>query len=173
MAGFYNDGEQMLRPGVYMRIVNGGETSTAPAFQQVIPTPPTDPAPTTYLYNGIELPALPEWDKQTYPYAFIEHEHNGSNSALYISTKPLVCKYVKGYGNTLYPEDDSKLSYKEGYLRRNKELVTDFEFYSEYENRSRIEFVGQDNIIWANHTIMDRDDGHTVVEATDPIPVYE
>ena len=24
-----------------------------------------------YLYNGIELPALPEWDKETYPYAMI------------------------------------------------------------------------------------------------------
>lgn len=24
-----------------------------------------------YLYNGVELPALPEWDKATYPYAVI------------------------------------------------------------------------------------------------------
>lgn len=24
-----------------------------------------------YLYNGVELPALPEWDKETYPYAYI------------------------------------------------------------------------------------------------------
>lgn len=26
----------------------------------------------TMLYNGVELPELPEWDKDTYPYAFIE-----------------------------------------------------------------------------------------------------
>ena len=26
-----------------------------------------------YLYNGVELPALPEWDKETYPYALIDH----------------------------------------------------------------------------------------------------
>ena len=26
-----------------------------------------------YLYNGVELPALPEWDKEQYPYAFITH----------------------------------------------------------------------------------------------------
>ena len=24
-----------------------------------------------YLYNGVELPALPEWDKTVYPYAYI------------------------------------------------------------------------------------------------------
>lgn len=24
-----------------------------------------------YLYNGVKLPALPEWDKETYPYAVI------------------------------------------------------------------------------------------------------
>ena len=24
-----------------------------------------------YLYNGVELPALPEWDKEAYPYAYI------------------------------------------------------------------------------------------------------
>ena len=27
-----------------------------------------------YLYNGIELPALPEWDKETYPYAYITND---------------------------------------------------------------------------------------------------
>lgn len=27
-----------------------------------------------YLYNGIELPALPEYDKTLYPYAFIVHD---------------------------------------------------------------------------------------------------
>jgi hypothetical protein len=25
-----------------------------------------------YLYNGVELPVLPEWDKKTYPYATID-----------------------------------------------------------------------------------------------------
>ena len=31
---------------------------------------------TKYLYNGIELPALPEWDKSKYPYAFIANTAN-------------------------------------------------------------------------------------------------
>lgn len=30
----------------------------------------------TALYNGVELPALPEWDKETYPYAYIDKLFN-------------------------------------------------------------------------------------------------
>ena len=29
---------------------------------------------TMYSYNGTVLPALPEWDKETYPYAYIRYE---------------------------------------------------------------------------------------------------
>lgn len=29
------------------------------------------PSPTIVTYNGVELPELPEWDKETYPYAYI------------------------------------------------------------------------------------------------------
>ena len=29
------------------------------------------PEPVAYLYNGVRLPALPEWDREKYPYAFI------------------------------------------------------------------------------------------------------
>lgn len=32
---------------------------------------------TKYLYNGIELPALPEYDKTAYPYAVIEKSQYG------------------------------------------------------------------------------------------------
>lgn len=31
-----------------------------------------------YLYNGVELPALPEWDKESYPYAIITRPVLGS-----------------------------------------------------------------------------------------------
>ena len=32
---------------------------------------PTEKTPVAYLYNGVRLPALPEWDKEKYPYAYI------------------------------------------------------------------------------------------------------
>lgn len=37
-----------------------------------------------YLYNGTRLPALPEWDKETYPYAVIESS-DSTNYYLYVT----------------------------------------------------------------------------------------
>ena len=48
-----------------------------------------------YLYNGIELPALPKWDKETYLYAYIGLHvlTNGrSRYYLYLSTQPFFVK---------------------------------------------------------------------------------
>ena len=35
------------------------------------PLPISQKEPVAYLYNGVRLPALPEWDKEAYPYAVI------------------------------------------------------------------------------------------------------
>lgn len=32
--------------------------------------------PVAYLYNGVRLPGLPEWDKVKYPYAFIASQNS-------------------------------------------------------------------------------------------------
>lgn len=39
-----------------------------------------------YLYNGVELPELPEWDKETYPYAFMRQ--TTITTLLYVSSAP-------------------------------------------------------------------------------------
>ena len=64
MAGFYNDGEQKRRPGVYIRIVNGGDDISAPAYPQVTPepTPPTgdtDGITVAYDASGLATLAVP------------------------------------------------------------------------------------------------------------------
>ena len=35
------------------------------------PLPEVQKQPVAYLYNGVRLPKLPEWDRETYPYATI------------------------------------------------------------------------------------------------------
>ena len=35
---------------------------------------PQGKEPVAYLYNGVRLPKLPEWDRVAYPYAFISNE---------------------------------------------------------------------------------------------------
>ena len=46
-------------------------------------------APIAYLYNGVQLPKLPEWDKSKYPYAVIVLDINDIYN-LFISTKPII-----------------------------------------------------------------------------------
>lgn len=46
-----------------------------------------------YLYNGVELPELPEWDKEKYPYAYIGRGQNmffEYQYTLYLTEKPLL-----------------------------------------------------------------------------------
>ena len=47
-----------------------------------------------YLYNGVELPELPEWDKNTYPYACISHCYGDTYQFEVFKTKP----YADNYG---------------------------------------------------------------------------
>lgn len=35
------------------------------------PLPEVQKEPVAYLYNGVRLPALPEWDREKYPYAYV------------------------------------------------------------------------------------------------------
>lgn len=37
------------------------------------PLPEVQKEPVAYLYNGVILPALPEWDRETYPYLVIDY----------------------------------------------------------------------------------------------------
>ena len=52
MAGFFYDGERKPRPGVYLRIMNRGADSTAPAYPQVTPTLPPAPSKTMLLKDS-------------------------------------------------------------------------------------------------------------------------
>ena len=61
---FYHRGEQKKRPGVYIRIVNsGGSSSSAMNFPQVQPTPPTpdetDEISVGYNSSGIVTISIP------------------------------------------------------------------------------------------------------------------
>ena len=40
-----------------------------------------------YLYNGLELPALPEWDKSAYPYVVLTKHATGGDIGLYALPK--------------------------------------------------------------------------------------
>ena len=53
MSGFYNNGERKLRPGVYMRIVNSGDTSLLSVIPPYTPIRPSEPDPDVNPDNAI------------------------------------------------------------------------------------------------------------------------
>ena len=114
-----------------------------------------------YLYNGVELPALPEWDKTVYPYAVITKQ--GGESA--------------GYAYFLYctasPTTATALSYLYHapfvtYALKNGEWAYSSEHDSDYGGLKTVH-----SLVWADHDVYK---GSTIVlsaSATIPVPTYD
>lgn len=123
--------------------------------------------PVAYLYNGVELPPLPEWDKETYPYAFISHRKSDGVYELYACSRiPTHSPVTEGDGIVVwYPaqlylctDDKSwvfKTQYSEELMEGNKVFVLD---------------IRKDHL-WSNVDILN-EDGTLCLAASDPIPVY-
>ena len=122
------------------------------------------PVPVAYSYNGTVLPELPEWDRETYPYATIKSkvfEDGSFGVALVISNKELNVS-SKGLGSDSLSND--------GVLARY-ELADDADSWNQ-TNNSHSSYP----VIWANYDVyyMDtvEDVGGTLyLSATAPIPV--
>ena len=61
----------MAEVGQYLRVLEVDEDGRVVAVEAVTLDEAADEPIEMYLYNALELPALPEWDKETYPYAAI------------------------------------------------------------------------------------------------------
>lgn len=113
--------------------------------------------PVAYLYNGVRLPALPEWDKTAYPYAYIGRNYGG-NTFLYFTDVPAVYTFwalnCSNVTVTTYQHDGN--NWKEGILNEY------FENYSPFASPS----------VWANYGILSEDES-VYLAASEPVPVYE
>ena len=124
-------------------------------------------AATMYSYNGTVLPALPDWDKETYPYAVITSLNDSSHS--------LIC-----FSAPVYYHD----SYFTNYFR-SKDVCSSIGFYYEEPyhdewtsttNYEKTDIAAGENIvtaltpIWANFEVLNED--NTVkLTASVPVPV--
>lgn len=128
--------------------------------------------PVAYLYNGMRLPVLPEWDKSKYPYAVIENFDTFNYAYLYISEKPaikadnLTAAWWGADGDSgggIVGTFDKK-GYAEGtadfvwVMRKPVENVADSVGFGLSPRWSNYDILGDDMVYFA---------------ATDPIPVYE
>lgn len=131
--------------------------------------------PVAYLYKGIELPPLPEWDKTVYPYAFIRDvAGQGVSYELYaFKTKPywfVGTLRIKNYG----VEDGNtylKASYSYGYS-------ADWDYSAPLLGQSPLTektsggYISDvEQVVWANFEVVDKEDAVCLVPYN-PTPVY-
>lgn len=124
--------------------------------------------PTAYLYNGIRLPALPEWDRGAYPYAYIWQSASDQTCYLSCSSVPLV----------VYGADEYYLPSADGEPMEAYRIV-DGSWGFWYETTTSTSATNQianaltkRPLVWANYDIS-REDDTVYLAASDPVPVYE
>lgn len=171
VAGTY-DGIEIPASGTYFARGEG----TATVYIESLVKEVESKTKKLYNYNGVELPALPEWDKTTYPYAAITttapvNSDLFSTDYVYciFSTVPLY-QYLDFYG---------------GYLNNLKSKAagqaivyqSDGESFQPYVNLGEIfTFEAGDYVpenltascvaIWANYDVLKDSDGTTLYLAT-------
>lgn len=114
--------------------------------------------PTAYSYNGVVLPKLPEWDKTVYPYAWIRGYLSSRAYLLYFQSE---ISYVQNEtGTECIRVADSDLKY------------IWFSGYTSWEISSVAGDSATESTVWANFDVLNTS-GELVMQASDPIPVYE
>lgn len=129
--------------------------------------------PTAHLYNGVKLPALPEWDRETYPYANIYYENSTKVYQVTFTSAPCTYygtagKYIKCPCPLLFAKLTdgawSELTAAESGVNGNP-----------YKDLSIKNFAGATygTAVWSNHDIMSEIDSTVYLAASEPAPVYE
>jgi hypothetical protein len=117
-----------------------------------------------YLYNGVELPQLPEWDKETYPYAYLYY---GVNDGIYFSVgeHTLIC-----FDKPLTRYDGYALPQGNGFVRY-KSVNGAFVLLGEYQSGSLLSITDTyATAIWSNKDFL-YSDGTLYLKASEPVPV--
>lgn len=126
--------------------------------------------PVAYLYGGVRLPPLPEWDKEAAPYAFIDTSDptststTGGNYAIYMHSKASVVgsdNWLK-FSKPVY----QALKWTGWGVVKKLTNTNAIKVKPDYDGDSYL------HIIWTNHDIYN-EDGTLHLAASEPIPIYE
>lgn len=138
--------------------------------------PYSAPAPVAYLYNGVRLPALPEWDREMYPYAYISDINNDVTPGEYFIL--VICSELPIWGTTTgtvfynkYVAQGNVIRYK-CYPSDNGQWVdvTGYSFAIASKRSDQSDYMVK--AIWSNTETKDYN-GSLLLSASDPVPVYE
>lgn len=134
---------------------------------------------TNYLYNGVELPALPEWDKEKYPYAAIVETILllfGDIKLLYFSSTPLAFSADGGASTKVLKATDNGHGVKY--------VIDPSQNHTEWTYSEDVELVSGESVTivtggltsggsvtWCNYDMTNYEDGSLHLAASDPVPV--
>lgn len=118
--------------------------------------------PVAYLYNGVRLPKLPEWDKEAYPYAVIYKNNLGKYKLLCSANR--IIESIDGTGQATgyfqIPDGDwLRTGYSDG-------------IWGDFAQHSGQELLTLYTLIWTN-TDIHYADGTVYLAYSEPVPVYE
>ena len=136
----------------------------------------TSRTPVAYLYNGVRLPALPEWDREAYPFAVITQ--NGYITRLWFTEKQMSAIYKNNELHGVYIPDEiayEEYRYKsatnEWYLYR-AEIYNSSGGYIFFPIWTNVDMLRKNQI--PDTSPVEYEDTTLIgLEATEPIPVYE
>lgn len=123
-----------------------------------------------FLYNGVELPALPKWDREAYPFAFIYRRYTiairGYVSDL-VALSEVTYQYMSNGKWALYVDADADRlgwQFEEGGEAQNDGWkARESAWYG---------YVGMGTVTWANFDVRN-EDGSVTLDASDPVPGQE
>ena len=125
---------------------------------------------TMYSYNGTVLPALPEWDKETYPYAVIQSS-DSTNYYLYVTGS------YRQYNDFTSTDEWYSFLFNVPILYAKFTLGDEGwsawkDFNETFPTSTGVEVGGiKDYFIWTNTNLYYGD--VLAYEASEPVPVYE
>ena len=128
------------------------------------PLPRAQKEPVAYLYNGVRLPKLPEWDREKYPYAYIWF--GSTLKRLYVLSEASHMTMTDSGGNACIGAE-AGTTYMVANTYVGNATWGSFTSYTEEEPKVLSSSVG-----WANYDIRNAD-GTLYLSASEPIPVYE
>lgn len=124
--------------------------------------------PVAYLYNGVQLPPLPEWDKTAYPYAAIFKNIIGT-AVLYIFEQKPYVTIKTSVTAALSITSGSKYVYKGANSISNP--TNGWNANTEY-TATDDQTMNIQSVIWTDFDLLN-EDGTVSLSASEPVPVYE
>lgn len=139
--------------------------------------------PIAYLYNGVRLPKLPEWDKEKYPYAAIECYETASGFYYRLTVVSKDAIYKTGNDSIILSGTEGRYwaIRDDDYGPENDFAIDGGDFTSWGDSKTLSEdtayiYYGthvwsEARPLWTNFDF--KYDGKVYISASEPIPVYE